>query len=122
MLPTDLVIVAPALWNDPARSLDNTAMRAGAGVASTADGTDSDPQFANQHAALETLLHNDSIVTAISDNSNIAQHKGRYGSRIHPALIGTACFAAGCVATLLLSQLSGTRTQTDYRQISGTTR
>ena len=56
MLPTDLVIVAPALWNDPARSLDNTAIRAGAGVAPTADGTDSDPQFANQHAALETLL------------------------------------------------------------------
>ena len=56
MLPTDLVIVAPALWNDPARSLDNTAMRAGAGVAPNADGTDSDPQVVNQHAELEALL------------------------------------------------------------------
>ncbi len=72
MLPTDLVIVAPALWNDPARSLDNPAMRAGAGVAPTADGTDSDPQFANQHAALETLLR-----TTIGSQSHQLWFRGK---------------------------------------------
>ncbi|MBM3970017.1 MAG: chromosomal replication initiator protein DnaA [Planctomycetes bacterium] len=56
MLPTDLVIVAPALWNDPARSFDNAAVWPGAGVAPTADRTETEPQFANQHAELETLL------------------------------------------------------------------
>lgn len=56
MLPTDLVMVAPSLSFDPARSLDNTAMWNGAGVTPAADRTDSDPQLANQQAALEALL------------------------------------------------------------------
>lgn len=56
MLPTDLVMVAPSLLFDPARSLDNTAMRNGVGVTPAADRTDCDPQLVNQHAALEALL------------------------------------------------------------------
>ncbi len=56
MLPTDLVMAAPMLLFDPARSLDNTAMRNGAGVTPAADRTDSDPRVVNQHAAIETLL------------------------------------------------------------------
>lgn len=83
MLPTDLVIVAPALWNDPAKSLDNTAMRAGAGVAPTADGTDSDPKFANQHAALETLLR-----TTIGPQSHQLWFRGKTALTIrHDELI-----------------------------------
>lgn len=56
MLPTDLVMVAPALSFDPARSLDNTAMRNGAGVTPAADRTDYAPQLVNQHTAIEALL------------------------------------------------------------------
>lgn len=56
MLPTDLVMVAPSLSSDPARSLDSSAMWNGVGVTPTADRTDCDPQLVNQYAALETLL------------------------------------------------------------------
>jgi chromosomal replication initiator protein len=56
MLPTDLVMVAPTLWDDPARSLDNSAVRNGVGVTPAADRTDFDPQANNQHTAIESLL------------------------------------------------------------------
>lgn len=56
MPPTNLVMVAPSLSPDLSGSLDNSAMRNGAGVTPTADRTDSDPQFDNQRAALESLL------------------------------------------------------------------
>ncbi len=56
MLPTDLVMVAPSFSFDPARSLDNSAMRNGVGVTPAADRTDSDPQVTNEQVALEALL------------------------------------------------------------------
>lgn len=56
MPPTDLVMVAPPLLNDPNRSVGSGAMWNGAGVAPSADRMDSDPHFANQQPALESLL------------------------------------------------------------------
>ena len=56
MLPTNLVMVAPSLSDDLARSLDETAMRTGAGVAPTADRMDFESPIVNQQAALEALL------------------------------------------------------------------
>ena len=50
MLPTDLVMVTPPL------SHDNTAERAGAGVAPTANRNEFDPQPNQQHTTLESLL------------------------------------------------------------------
>ncbi|MFM9963199.1 MAG: chromosomal replication initiator protein DnaA [Planctomycetaceae bacterium] len=50
MLPTDLVMVAPSL------SLDSTAERIGAGVASIANHLNFDPQPIPQHAELVSLL------------------------------------------------------------------